>query len=239
MNLNNCAIPSKSNQQMTSTTSGKELPEKSDFLSNHPICTITITPNQQVTRGDLRAKSQGKTGFKTKWPRAHSGFTITEVIVVITVIAIMATIGTPAIMSWLPNLYFRDASQNLYLDMQLVKTEAIKRNANVVITFDKVACGGSIPGDGGGYTIFVDDGNGTGTADDDTQNGTEETLRNVSMPKNVAICSSTFAGDLLAYLPTGFPKGGNTGLASIENARERQADLTVNITGAVSLNIIK
>jgi len=46
----------------------------------------------------------------------------------------------------------------------------------------------------GSYQVFVDDGAGSGTAENLILDGDEEVLAMVSMPKNVSLISSTFSG---------------------------------------------
>lgn len=152
----------------------------------------------------------------------ESGFTLVEIIVVMVIIAIMLVIAAPNFMSWLPNLRFRDNSRNMLFDMQFTKTSAVKRNTNVVFLFNANS-----------YTIFVDDGAGTGTANDDIQNGTEETLKTVSLPTDLTLTKTTLPANLVAFTPNGLPKAGSSGEFRIANNQSRQDDLVISIAGNI------
>ncbi|WP_136808421.1 GspH/FimT family pseudopilin [Desulfosediminicola flagellatus] len=165
------------------------------------------------------------------------GFTLIELSIAMVLIAILSAIAIPSFSSWLPNLRFQDSTQNLQYDLQLAKMTAIKRNANVVMLINKVSCTDlpdSVPNAGGGYTLFIDDGNGTGTANDDLLSTGETILKTVIMPKNVALCDTDLTGDLIAFLPTGLPKDGNTGKITLNNDYSRQSEISVNISGVIT-----
>lgn len=70
-------------------------------------------------------------------PRGASpGFTLTELMVVIALIAILLTAATPAMISYLRQRGVREAADQLYADMQRAKLLAISRGADCVITVD-------------------------------------------------------------------------------------------------------
>ena len=66
----------------------------------------------------------------------ESGFTIIELMVVIAIIGIMATIAIPAFSTWLPNYRLKSAARDLYSNMQKAKIGAIKSNSNWAVVFD-------------------------------------------------------------------------------------------------------
>jgi type IV fimbrial biogenesis protein FimT len=116
---------------------------------------------------------------------------------------------------------------------------AIKRNTNVVFLVDDVACPAPpniMPVPGGSYTIFIDDGNGGGTAADDILSTGELILKSVSMPVDVALCSTDFTGKLISFLPTGLPKNGNTGKIVLNSNSLRESEVSVNISGYIKNN---
>jgi len=68
--------------------------------------------------------------------RNDSGFSVIELIVTIAILAILTTIAVPNLVSWIPKYRVKDAAQDLFSNVQLAKTEAIKRNQNCTVTFN-------------------------------------------------------------------------------------------------------
>jgi len=70
--------------------------------------------------------------------RCHrqAGFTMAELIIAISIIAILAAIAVPNIISWLPNYRLKAAARDLYSNMQKARIQAVKENRNIVMRFD-------------------------------------------------------------------------------------------------------
>jgi len=66
----------------------------------------------------------------------NKGFTLVEMMVVIGIVAIMALIAVPNIISWRPKVALSGAARILKADLGLAKSRAIRDNANVTVTFD-------------------------------------------------------------------------------------------------------
>lgn len=169
---------------------------------------------------------------------SFKGFTLVEVMIVITIIGIIASIGVPNFLNWLENNQLRDASQDLLSNAQHAKFEAIKRNRNVVITFAPVACAPAIPEPGGNYTIFVDDGSGGGTAGDNIRQPNETLLRQETMRRKIGLCNVAFAfpANPIGFNQTGRPLGLNGGTVTLRNENGRSYTLTLTATGNLALN---
>lgn len=73
--------------------------------------------------------------------RGDAGFTLVEVIVTIAVIAILAGIASLSIASYLPALRLRQASQELQLQMQKARLEAVRRNRPCYVEFHRTVGG--------------------------------------------------------------------------------------------------
>jgi len=92
------------------------------------------------------------------------GFSLIELLILIAILGVLATIAFPGFSVWLPDYRLRSAARDLQSNMQLAKIGAIKANSNWAIVFDP----GMSPGR---YYICSDPGgNGTweGPGSDDT-----------------------------------------------------------------------
>lgn len=66
----------------------------------------------------------------------NAGFTLTELMVAVGIVAVLAAVGAPAIMSYLQNKGVGDASDQIYGDLYRVKHRAIKTRTNATINFN-------------------------------------------------------------------------------------------------------
>jgi type IV fimbrial biogenesis protein FimT len=175
-------------------------------------------------RGDMRGNIK-----KTVTPiGVSSGFTMVELIVVMAVLAIMAVFSVPAINSWIPSYQIREAARDLYSDFQAARSEALKRNANVVISFTTE----TYPTTGGSYLAFVDDGSGGGTADNQTQDGSETTLFQRNMPDKCTLVSASYnGGAITGYTARGLPLGNRVGSSVVRNSRSQWYRLALTNAG--------
>jgi prepilin-type N-terminal cleavage/methylation domain-containing protein len=71
----------------------------------------------------------------------HQGFTLVELIVAISIFAILCSIAIPAYSSWLPDYKLKNAVRDLYSNMHHAKMLAIKQNATYKIVFDTTGKG--------------------------------------------------------------------------------------------------
>ena len=99
-----------------------------------------------------------------KMLKHRKGFTLTEVIVVMSLIGIMMAIAVPSYVSWLPKHRFQTSVRQIYDDMNLAKIRAVRNNLDAYITFDT---------NNETYFVFLDDVTQNGTYD-----GGETILRN-------------------------------------------------------------
>ena len=67
-----------------------------------------------------------------------TGFTLIELMTVITVMAVMMFLALPNFNVWLQNTQIRTAGEALLNGLQLARTEAVRRNVNVELRLDLV-----------------------------------------------------------------------------------------------------
>jgi type IV fimbrial biogenesis protein FimT len=75
--------------------------------------------------------------MRTATPRSSQGFTLIELMIVVTLIALMMMLAAPSISVWLQNLKVRNVGESIVSGMQLARMEAIRRNTRV--TFSMVS----------------------------------------------------------------------------------------------------
>ena len=154
--------------------------------------------------------------------KKNSGFTLIEVMVTIGIIAIISAIAIPNYISWLPKHRMGGATRDVYSAMQYARIRAVKEKTNVVINFNAGA---------DSYRIFIDDGRGGGTANDNTQNGAEPTIKTVLMPADVDLFNAAFgAGSRTGFDSRGVPSQfGNVELRNVQ--RQLYKRIVLRISG--------
>ena len=163
--------------------------------------------------------------------KKNSGFTLMEVMVVIGIIGIMSAIAIPNYIAWLPKHRMSGAARDIYSAMQSARIKAVKENEDVVINFTTGL------GAAGTYEVFIDDGRGGGTANDNIQNGTEN-IKNGQMPGDVTMFQAQFgANSWFRFDSRGRPNGLG-GTVRISNAQANLfTEIRLRITGTPDIRI--
>ena len=159
--------------------------------------------------------------------KRDSGFTLAELMVVISIIAIMSAVAIPSLVSWLPNYRLSGAARDVLSAIELARLTAVRENASVGVSFT--------PGSAA-YQLWVDNGEGGGAANDCSQNGTERILRNGQMPYSIAMSSAVFGaassfrfnGMGLPLQTDGSPGGGSVVLT---NSKGKTRTITLSSGG--------
>jgi type IV fimbrial biogenesis protein FimT len=86
------------------------------------------------------------------------GFTMLELLVVVVVFGIVASLAVPNFLSWMANYNIRSAADELYSNMQFARINAVKQNKDWAVVFDTV---------NGMYYVCSDNGDGDWTTLDD------------------------------------------------------------------------
>lgn len=114
--------------------------------------------------------------------RKNSGFTALELATTIAIVAVIAALVMPPYLRWNRAHRLEGAATNLTADLEMAKVRAIRENAFVVVEFNTDS-----------YTIFVDNGEGGGTAADWNRNGSEIIAQDRDLPTGVQIDTASLS----------------------------------------------
>jgi prepilin-type N-terminal cleavage/methylation domain-containing protein len=139
--------------------------------------------------------------------RKNSGFTLTELMVTIAVIAILASLAIPNFVAWLPNYRLRHGAEEIQSTLQFARVRAIKQNATARVSFDIA---------NETYQASVDG----------------QIFRSGQMPAGIDINSAIFGGGIFVEFDNqGTAINSTHGDAIVRNNLGRAKTITVSITG--------
>ncbi|MDH3798531.1 MAG: GspH/FimT family protein [Desulfobacterales bacterium] len=153
--------------------------------------------------------------------RKNSGFTIYELMVTIAIMALIAAITMPPYLKWFRTSRLRSAVSSFTVDLEMAKTEAIRKNGLVVIEFYS-----------GRYKIFVD-------SNKDWDSSGENILLNRVLPPSVSIDTATLSlptvNDKVRFNSRGIPADIVTPetIGIIQAGNNRQ--ITINRLGNINV----
>jgi type IV fimbrial biogenesis protein FimT len=172
----------------------------------------------------------------------NKGFTLIELLIVVAILAIAGAIAAPGISQMRQNTVLKTEARDLLSAFHTARLEAVRRNADVTISFIK---GPYSPAGGvGEYTVFIDNGAGAGgVAGNRLPDGTEEVLIKKSIGAGVSMplsANSDFPPLTSSAMATGFNyrglplfNGVDTPGVVLQNANSRFYRLEMSPTGTV------
>jgi type IV fimbrial biogenesis protein FimT len=137
------------------------------------------------------------------------GFSLVELLVIISIIAIMATVAIPNLVSYIPKYNLGAGARELLSAMQLARMTAIKENSDVVVSFNPGA---------NSLTIFADDGA-----------GAARLIRAYQMPFGIKMVSPLSFGNIVQFNNRGIPD--KNGEASVINTLSKTRTVRLLASG--------
>ncbi len=158
--------------------------------------------------------------------KKQSGFTLLEVIIVVVIVGILATLAVPGFSSLMQSNNLSTKYNSLAGNISLARMEAVKRSNTIVLcaTDDESSCNSTDWSDG--WLVFVDDNNNAAfDAAGDTM-----LLVEPAAPSYISITSDQFGG-VLSIAPRGRLPSSGTILMCANNDSSTARALNLQLTG--------
>jgi prepilin-type N-terminal cleavage/methylation domain-containing protein len=152
--------------------------------------------------------------------KKNYGFTLLELIVVISILSVFTTLSVPPMLKWRQEARLKTCAQDLKSDLTLAKMKAIYENQKVAVLFTESQ-----------YLIFLDNGNGGGVAQNWNQDGSEKTIIRQDLPPGISIDleKTTMNNDRTRFNAMGFNEV--TGQISLINVQGES--MTIDMSSRV------
>ena len=160
------------------------------------------------------------------------GFTLAEVIIVMAIIAIMATFAIPSFLHWLPNIRLKEAGRDLFSNMQMTKIKAIKTNRDWRISFDTVNNNYSIldSGDGDWATLPDNTSETFELSEYKSEIGIGHGNATLNVPGVAFGADVSYGGNLVTFNPRGTC---NSGYAYLDNEQNTAIAIGTMTSGVI------
>lgn len=165
----------------------------------------------------------------------EGGFTLIELMVVIVILAVLATLGIPSFMEMIHNTQLRTAAESMFDGLQIARSEAVRRNAHTQFVL----------GPGTGWTVNEINPPTSGLACSviatiQTRSGSEGSEKaTVSVTGTLAAGATT-----VTFTPTGWTTTScapnsiaqiNVGSSVLDATRERPLEIRITASGGMRL----
>lgn len=154
----------------------------------------------------------------------QKGFTLFEINACCVIIAIVASIGLPALSKIKERFVLKSEAQILFRNLHLAKSEAVKHNDYVVFRIKNDS-----------YEIFVDNGQSGGKGGDWKHQPGEKLLVSHSLKKGVTLAKSTFTSNKTRFTGTAGVKAGRV---ILQNTRGKQCEIVVSTVGRIRVALL-
>ena len=162
---------------------------------------------------------------------AASGFTLIEVVVVLTVMVIFMLIALPSFRTWVVQQQLQSAVAQVEADLRLARMTAINENGPATIRFQAPP--------GNAYEVFIDDGAGGGTARNLQRDGGETLVVSRTLDHGIVFSAVDFNGGVaMSFNGRGLKALPATGLAQVvlENRDGTRYRIRVSPAGSIDVS---
>ncbi len=154
----------------------------------------------------------------------NSGFTLMELMITIAIIAILAAVSVPSVISWRENAQLGRAARDVYSDFQRAKLEAVKRNTWCSLVFTA----------GSGYSVFVD-------SNQNRNLDAGETILSTRSWSDYGTAGAkagenTFITNKIAFAGDGLVRGALGGSIVLDDARGNETSVLVSSAGNIRIS---
>lgn len=151
--------------------------------------------------------------------RGQKGFSIVELMVVLGILALLASAAVLNMVPWTPKQRLISAAGDLQGAINMARMAAIKESTPVVILFNTPSHG---------FTVFVD------SDGDQVKDAGERTLRTGIFPNDITV-SSAFSGNKVSFDSRGLPNLTGSTDATLQHATAGTKIIRMTVTGSLRL----